>query len=399
MRFAKLKEDGIIKSWLAGIGAKPRTVKSYVLRMQEYTEFLNKEPEELLLEAETDVRAGKLMRERKIVSHLIDYRQFLEKKTLAPMTIKGKMTAVYSFYKSNQIDLPVLPRNVNKARPQKKRRVLPIKEDIQEILSHCDILERAIVLIDISSGLAVNEISNLKIGDYYEGYDEKTKITTLHLIREKTDYEFITCLSPEATQAVDEYLVFRERPPATYREDRERQLQKQKIVSDDGFLFIKRHIPDVYLDYKYDKKKSPKENARIKEDLRKIDPESIITMYRRLNEDAQKSTEHGEWNIIRSHNMRKYFNTTMLNAGASIFLIDYMEGHQLDQTHEAYYIGQPQKVRELYSQYVHHLTIIKEPDETLIKRYEEEIKKNKELETDAIKMAVERSELKALTKE
>jgi site-specific recombinase XerD len=399
MKYDKLKQDTKIKLWLARIGAKPNTVKSYILGMQEYTNFTKMTPDELLLEAEADIRAGKLMRERNMTLLITEYREFLEKKGIAPMTIKGKMTAVCSFYKTNQIDLPVLPRSVFKARAQKKRRTIPTKEDIQEILKHADILECAIILVGVSSGLAVNEIANLKMGEYREGYDDKTKITTLHLVREKVDYEFITCLSQEATKAVDDYLEYRRRQTTTHRENRENQLEKQRIVSDDGYLFIKRHIPDAYLTYKYDKTKSHKENARIKEDMRKIDTESIITMYRRLCEEAQKSTPAGEWNVIRSHTMRKYFNSTMLNAGASIFLVDYMVGHQLDGSHEPYFSGQPNRVREMYSKYVHYLIINKDPDEALIQKYEGEVKKNKELEEDAVKLAVERTELQEMRKD
>jgi integrase len=209
MKYAELCQDSEIKLWLSRIGAKPNTVKSYLLGMQEYTEFVKMTPDELILEAESDVRAGKLMRERKILLRITEYREFLEKKGITPMTIKGKMTAVCSFYKTYQIELPILPKCVYKARPQKKRRVIPSKEDIQEIIKHTDLLERAIILVGVSSGLAVNEIANLKIGDYRAGYDEKTKITTLHLVREKVDYEFITCLSPEATKTVDAYLAYR----------------------------------------------------------------------------------------------------------------------------------------------------------------------------------------------
>jgi site-specific recombinase XerD len=399
MKYDKLKKDTKIKLWLSRIGAKPNTVKSYILGMQEYTEFTKMTPYGLILKAEADIKAGKLMRERIMTLLITEYREFLEQKGLAPMTIKGKMTAVCSFYKTNQIDLPVLPRCVFKARAQKKRRTIPTKEDIQEILKHADILERAIILVGVSSGLAVNEIANLKIGEYHEGNDEKTKITTLHLVREKVDYEFITCLSPEATKAVDDYLAYRERKTTTYRENREHQLEKQRIVSDEGYLFIKRNISDKYLTYKHDKKKTKAQNDKIRENMRKIDTESIITMYRRLNEEAQKSTPAGEWNVIRSHTMRKYFNSTMLNAGASMFLVDYCMGHQLDATHETYFQGQPQKVRERYSEYVHHLIIQKEPDEAVLKKYEEEVKRNKELEADAIKLAVERTEVQKMKEE
>ena len=55
-----------------------------------------------------------------------------------------------------------------------------------------------------------------------------------------------------------------------------------------------------------------------KEDLRKLSKGTIISIYQRLNEEAQTNSESGEYNINRSHNMRRFFNTTLLNERASI---------------------------------------------------------------------------------
>jgi hypothetical protein len=137
------------------------------------------------------------MCERKIFSYLPEFREHIESKGVAPLTVKSRMTAVLSFYHSYQIDLPVPPNSLHKARPQVKRRKIPSKEDMLHVLKHSDLLERAIILVGISSGLAANEISDLKIGEYREGYDEKTKITILHIVRNKVNYEFIT-LQPKS---------------------------------------------------------------------------------------------------------------------------------------------------------------------------------------------------------
>jgi len=51
---------------------------------------------------------------------------------------------------------------------------------------------------------------------------------------------------------------------------------------------------------------------------------------------------------------------------------------------------------EMYSEYMHHLIIQPEPDKAVLAKYEEEVRKNKELENDALKIAVERSEYKEL---
>ncbi len=54
-------------------------------------------------------------------------------------------------------------------------------------------------------------------------------------------------LSPEASRAVNNYLEYRARTDDTKDERKIRHLEKQKVFSDDGYLFVKRKIPDKYL--------------------------------------------------------------------------------------------------------------------------------------------------------
>lgn len=73
-------------------------------------------PEEILLEAENDIQKGVLPRMSKLKRRLIDYKEHLRKQDLAPLTIKTRMTGIYSFYKKNDIVLPSLPKNESKPR-------------------------------------------------------------------------------------------------------------------------------------------------------------------------------------------------------------------------------------------------------------------------------------------
>ena len=98
------------------------------------------------------------------------------------------------------------------------------------VLKVCDPLERALVLVGVSSGLSSNEIINLKIKDFKYGFDEKTNITTLKLRREKTKVDLITFLSPEASQAVQDYLNYRNK---TIKTKNERRLTILEFMSRD----------------------------------------------------------------------------------------------------------------------------------------------------------------------
>ncbi|AKB22777.1 MULTISPECIES: hypothetical protein [unclassified Methanosarcina] len=68
--------------------------------------------------------------------------------------------------------------------------------------------------------MAANEIGNLKVSDFFNGYDPETGVKYLDLRRQKMKIDFFTFLSPEASKAVKKYLDFRAREPKTRKSDR-----------------------------------------------------------------------------------------------------------------------------------------------------------------------------------
>ncbi|MHC1581944.1 MAG: hypothetical protein ACXQT5_02885 [Candidatus Syntropharchaeia archaeon] len=65
----------------------------------------------------------------------------------------------------------------------------------------------------------------------------------------------------------------------------------------------------------------------------------------------------GKWQYVRSLNLRKFFNTTLLNNGADIFFVDFLMGHKIDQTRAAYFTAQKNKLKERYMRFVPFLSI------------------------------------------
>lgn len=317
--------------------------------MKHFTTWTGKTPDELLTEAEEEIKSGRLMRQRNIKKYLTGFRKHLQDLDLAPITVKGYMTGVKSFYQLFDIELPKLPRLDRKAKPLEKHNKIPTKEDLQEVLKICDPLERAVLLVGASSGLSSNEITSLKVGDVTKGYDETTGITTLVVRREKTGVDFVTFLTPEAGKAVSDYLNFRGRTDKKQEVRRQNQLEKQRVFTDNDYLFIKRNISEEYI-----KKRD--------EEKRALDTAALIKIYRAISEKAQKNTQSGDWNLIRSHNIRKYFNSALLNAGADSFFVEFTMGHQLDATRAAYFRASPAKLREIYKRFIPFLTVQKELD-------------------------------------
>lgn len=351
MKSSELKTDSFIKAWVSD--RKENTKEIYIDSMRAYTEFLNKTPQELIEEAEDEIINGLLMRKRAINTDLRRFREHLEECGNAPMSVKGRVTAVRSFYKFNNIQLPVLPKTTPPS-PQIKHKEVPRKEDIQDVINIADPLEKAIVLVGACSGLAINEISNLLMSDFTKGYDPKTEITTFHLIRGKNGYEFYTFLTPECSRAVLEYIKIRTHTSDTKDPQRQEHIEKQKILYDSkgnplGYLFIGRYISKDFL-------------TTFNEEDRKLEPCAIKKIYRELNERTSKANPKGEWNVFRSHNMRKYFYNVFLSNHAEIFLTEFLMGHKLDSTKDAYYRANPMSLREDYQLYIPYLTIQKQLD-------------------------------------
>lgn len=221
------------------------------------------------------------------------------------------------------------------------------------------------MLIGVSSGLSANEISNLTVKNFKDGYDPNIGVTTLKIRRAKVQTDFITFLTPEASNAVLDYLKYRSREPKFNNKQKLKVYEKQKINSDNNYLLITRTVPAEYLINK-------------DEELRKLTPSAIIKIYRNLSESVKKNTPEGDWNVIRSHGMRKWFNSTLLNAGADSFFTEFLMGHTLDSTRSAYFRASPEKLKEIYKKYMSFLTIQEEID---IESNPEVIRLRKENET------------------
>lgn len=145
----------------------------------------------------------------------------------------------------------------------------------------------------------------------------------------------------------EEYLAYRGRESKTETAQRRKQLLKQKIFSDDGYLFILRQIDDSYL-------------QNHDEEKRKLSHIVVQKMFRAMSTKAKQNTGKGIYNTIRSHTMRKYFNSALLNAGCDSFHVEFFMGHGLDNTRAAYFRAQPKELREIYAKYIPYLTIQKE---------------------------------------
>ena len=360
MKADHLRTDTMITEWFDGTELSQNTRKNYIVAMKSYTEFVGMSPEELIAHSEQEIIDGVLMRKRAIKRNLLGFRTMLKDRGPAPKSVHNHVSAVLSFYRFNYIDMPNMGERGNSAKPLKKNDTRLIRDDIILMLKHAGVRDRAIVLLMASSGLSSADVINLRVGTLRAGYDEATGITTLDLRRQKTEYDFYTFTTPEASTAIHDYLTLRDKNAQT------------SIHSDMDHVFIKRDVPKAYLESYNDS-------------LRVLDAKGMLAIFRRLGDRCGKTPDKGTWGLIRAHNLRKWFFQSLMNDGASENMANYFMGHVTDSVTAAYWKADPGILKRQYMAFIPTLSF----EDTEVRVVEsEEYKELREMITDLAKYII-----------
>ncbi|MDY0385966.1 MAG: site-specific integrase [Methanolobus sp.] len=399
MNLSELKQDIIVEKLFASVNPSPSTWQGYLTALMHYCNYMGMNPSQMIEQANTDIKSGKLMTDRAIFVQIPGFRKYLQKqvrsctgKPLTQSSVSLYVGKILTFYSYFYIETPKQPRNSNRTnKAQKENLKRPDKELIQKALSIASIRDKAVMLTGISSGMAANEIASLTVEQFNEGYDSETGITTFDMRRQKVGTDFITFISPEASNAILSYLEWRNRPPAGSEECNQMEYEKRKVTND-SYLFLRTKVNKEYL-------------LTRDENQRRLTKANIIQAYKRLNEDLGTTTEAGMFNLLRSHNMRKFFNTQLKNEGMDGDLIEYMMGHKLSGSKSHYYEGDPEKLKKIYARYVPFLTISKEVDvasspefQELREKYETEKAAKEHFKTEKYELESMKGELEKFQK-
>jgi integrase len=345
MEIPELVQDPLVVEWFSITEIEPNTRKIFLQSLRYFTEFVKKSPSELITEAEAEIESGLLMRKRKIKGYFLTFREWLKREGFAPKSVATHLAAIKSFYRSFDIDIPVIG-NKKAFRPTVtvNGTARLERDQIKEVLKYANVRNKAIILVGASSGLAAADILNLKIEDFKRGQDSKTLVTTLRLRRIKTKTDFITFLSPEATLAVQDYLDYRNRKPVVEQPSSMDAWKKRCIRADTDYLFVRTDIPNEYL-------------VTLKEEDRRLNNSGFMDIFRELAKKVGLESKKGEWQLVRAHNLRKYFNSTLLNNGCEFFLTEFWMGHKLGGTQSAYFQSDPETLKEKYIRFIPYLSL------------------------------------------
>lgn len=224
MKFStyNIYDDPKIKDFLEMRDLKPSTQKTYVLIIRQYCKLYQKTAEQLINEAREEERAGILKADRKIKKRLIKYRNHLTK-NYTSKSVKTRITIIRTFYNEFEIELPRI-RLKSKHETLITAEDIPSKEHIRQVLKHCNLKYRAMILTMANSGMGGAEIRNLTNEDFIKSLEitikapfdigeirQKVKenhidILTWKPVRQRTDMPYFTFSGPESINAILDYL-------------------------------------------------------------------------------------------------------------------------------------------------------------------------------------------------
>jgi len=310
---------------------KPQTIAHYRTAVMKYTEYYETDLDTLINEAIDEEDDNVPKRRRSIKSRLVQFRTHLVNDTdLKISTIKDHMKKIKTLYRQFDVEVPELPPLKSDDVIETTYFDLPTRKQISQALEVSGIRIGSLILFMCSSGTAREECSNLTVGDVITGceghYTKETIpeiieelygsiepiVPTFELLRVKTQKRYYTFCTPEATNAILEWLLLR----LEICEENDEELTMESSVWD-------------------------------------LTPRQITYHFNRINDELNFGFK-GEYRFFRPHALRKFNGS---NIGLSQDLIDCIHGRSKDSVHAAYIKTNPEELKKTYINVMDNVTI------------------------------------------
>lgn len=312
-------------------GLSKETIKGYKSTIKKYTEYYNMTLDELLEEAMNEETEIQDKRKRSIKTRLLQFRTHLTTETnLRTSTIRSHIKNLSTLYNHFDIELPNLPPLKDTTAIQTNYFDLPTKEQIKMAIETTGIRLASLILFMASSGTGRTECANLTIKEFIEAcsryYTSETLpeileelyactepiVPTFFILRQKTNKPYYTFCTPEATEAIIEWL-----------------LLKLQIAEQND------------------------EEVKLEDTVWGLTTRQITYHFNIINDELDFGYK-GAYRFFRPHTLRKFHAS---NIGLSEENIDLLQGRSRDVVHEAYIKTNPEWLRKTYMNVMENVTI------------------------------------------
>jgi integrase len=171
MKFTKedILADQIMKDFLNNCNINDNTKVQYEIRIRSYCNFTKKTPTKLVDEATEEQNTSINLSNRKVRKYLLDFFDKLILNGKSENTIKAHLETITALYHANNIDIQNMGDIFKKEFKPQILEELPTKEHIRKALKYCNLRDKAIILLQFSSGMSAAVVRNLTYGQILHG--------------------------------------------------------------------------------------------------------------------------------------------------------------------------------------------------------------------------------------
>lgn len=339
----KKSETELLELWFYTNGLGDSTQEIYTRIMKQYAEFLDKNIEEIYENALQEEKENIFFHERQYRTDMIRYNNYLEKEGRSVNTRKTHMAAIKSFFEAHGIREPKVKFKRGNTGKKENWGHLLSKDEINTLIEVCNTRDKAIIRTMALTGMSQQEARELKIKDLLTSVSNElkerirnveelfkvekeleNKVLTLNMRREKVSYDYITFLPPEAIKAIIIYL-------------KERQFGRNKKI----------------------RIKNTKSPIFVLRDGKNMGINSVSAVFKAAGKRSGLDIDHevGVYRSWRSHGMRRYFISTIMNELHMHDEADFMAGHQISEQNATYWRSDPKKLKKVYLKALPYLSL------------------------------------------
>lgn len=373
-----MNEDPI-DIWFVKADYPESTEYLYRLGLNHYCNMLNMLPNELIEESEYEEDTIPRMAKRKIDYYLPKYVRYLKEAGRAPQTIKVYLSGVKSFYKYNGIAVPDVTQRVTDLCLEKNEGRLLKREEIKNMIEISPIREKTIIYLMALTGMSQAEMRSLTVKKFLDAasdaldkeiktvedlfnYEKELEKVVLSIIitRKKVNYRYQSFIPPEVSKNIVYYL-------------------KERTYGRNEMIRITDNKKELFVSYNGDK----------------LSKNNVSSTFNRIGKKLGfKNSEKGAYGFWRSHGLRKYFISTIINNTGDHILADYLVGHKINKIKRAYWIADPDKLYKEYMKVFPYLSIDKLKSKDIESKEYQELKKRDEENSKELAEIREREQAK-----
>jgi integrase len=357
-----IKNDELVKEFFDRVISES-TKTQYILVFKNYSNWRGQLPSEFIEEADVEQNKNIKLKKRKIKRDLIDYINFLKDEGKTQHTVNTYLKCVKALYRDNDVILPPkLPTAFSKdVLIRNGIEELPTLDDVKILYNAGDLRDKAIILLQLSSGLPASDTRHLTYKDFARAMklpirnvfnvqrdidelkdkEDDQLIGFWKLNRYKTVILFNTFNSPESTKAILTYLEWRMRS------------KRRKIESYEDYLFTSHYN-------------------------RKLDKIGFNKIYDRLNDKVGFKRRNNNYRFLTSHQLREIFTTTLFRNRVDKLRVDFLVGHRINQQDSAYFRSNHEDLSRDYLKCLPYLSLENVETKTIESEDVKELKNNYE---------------------